>query len=90
MVSFRSRAFLSDGVVWHIWPSVLGTDVGCRPVKVRDLGPPRFFLHSQTGEFCVVPHADASWESLAQLSEETLRAWASALAPPAGRDISPE
>jgi hypothetical protein len=75
MPVFRSRSFIAEGVLWHVWPSVLGTDVGCRPVKVRDIGPPRLFFHSQTGGFCVLPYADASWETLAQMSEETLRVW---------------
>jgi len=75
MPLFRSRSFVSEGEMWHVWPSVLVTDVGCRPVKVRDIGPPRLFFHSQTGGFCVLPYAEASWEVLAQLSDDTLRVW---------------
>jgi hypothetical protein len=75
MSLFRSRSFVADGVRWHVWPSVLVTDVGCRPVKVRDIGPPRLFFHSQIGGFCVLPYEEASWETLARLSEDTLRAW---------------
>jgi hypothetical protein len=62
-------------VQWRVWPSVIGSDVGCRPVKVRDIGPPRFFFYSQTGGFGVLPYAEASWETLAQLSEDTLHGW---------------
>jgi hypothetical protein len=64
-----------EGVQWRVWPSVIISDVGCRPVKVREIGPPRFFFHSQTGGFCVLPYAEASWETLAQLSDATLLGW---------------
>jgi hypothetical protein len=72
---FRSRSFVHDGVTWRVWPSVLGAGIGCRPVKVQDIGPPRLFFVSQTGGFSVVPYAEASWEELARMSEETLREW---------------
>jgi hypothetical protein len=72
---FHSRSFVHEGVVWRVWPSVLGSGIGCRPVKVQDIGPPRLFFHSQAGGFCVFPCADASWEALSQTSEDTLRDW---------------
>jgi hypothetical protein len=72
---FRSRSFVHEGVVWRVWPSALGPGIDCRPVRVQDIGPPRLFFHSQMGGFSVLPYADASWESVAAMSEDTLREW---------------
>jgi hypothetical protein len=72
---FRSRSFVFEGVIWHVWPSALGASFGCRPARVIDIGPPRLFFHSQAGGFSVVPYADASWEALHGMSEDTLREW---------------
>jgi hypothetical protein len=72
---FRSRRFVFEGVIWHVWPSELGVGLGCRPSKVTDIGPPRLFFHSEAGGFCVLPYAEASWEALQRLSEDALREW---------------
>jgi hypothetical protein len=71
----HSRTFIHDGTKWHVWPSFVRPDEGCRGWKATDLGPPRLFFHAATGDFRVVPYPEQSWDVVTRLSEAELGAW---------------
>jgi hypothetical protein len=70
----RAKTFLCDGQRWLAWPSVAppdGSRRGCEEPQVP-VGPPRLFFRSASGDFRALAYAQASWESLARLTDDEL------------------